>query len=69
MSSMNLKYLPFLLMAYWLIDFFSNLDSGLDSVFGWKKNVAAAVVHLYFLSCSPFLFVVIPCPFLSLLQL
>lgn len=58
-----------LLMSCWLTDFFSNLDSGLDSVLGLRKIAAAEVVHLCFLSCSSFLFVIIPCHFLSLLQL
>lgn len=44
---MNLKHLPCLLMTCWLTDFFSNLDSGLDSVPGLRKIAAAEVIHLF----------------------
>lgn len=70
MSNMNLRYLPSLLMTSWLTDFFSNLDSGLDSVPGLRKIAAAAVVHLFMLYFLFLLFICDhTCPFLFQLWL
>lgn len=54
MSSMDLKFLPSLLMTCWLTDFLSNMDSGLDSVPGLRKIAAAEVINLCIFNCSSF---------------
>lgn len=59
MRSMDIEFLSSLLMTCWLTDFFSNMDSGLDSVPGLRKIAAAEVTHSCIFNCSSFLFVII----------